>query len=706
MTSKISCIKLIKENIRHRAWLAALTAVAFLLMMPVYTILYLNSLDRSVYEYNTAQSEIDNFPMLFNCSRLAIFVAILAILVLLCALTGFWHIHSREKLDFYGSLPVRRERLYASAWLAGLVILYVPYFICAALTAVTGAASGLVPVTAHMAGHCLQSFLGGVLAVFVIYNACVFAVILTGRTITALLSCLAVCVYPLIVLYSISQLQADYFHSFYSVGPSVADRFGPYVSPAGLFVSLLQKSTMDTFSPGIVTAALLMSAILLAASFLMYRIYPSEAAGTTIVFPLSAPILKVLISVPCSVFTAMLIVDFMQIPGESVSILLSILTALILCAVMEFIFHMDLRKLLNGWKSSLISTIGAAAVICIFQFDLTGYDTYIPEESSVKAIAFYPDSFSSYFSYPGYESLTEAGLESYVPSDQTDTVYALARSGIANLENGIIPDSLYNTASTHTDDDYMTAVFHYELNSGRTVSRQYAILREDAANALEEFLSHDDYRRQIFPVTQIDRSTVTGISVFDMYGTEKILDLDKKQREELLTAYETDLMNTSPDTLINGSAVAELSLYLPDPADTAAEDTLTTVPAVMSATYNMDNLYVYPDYTHTLDFLASCGYTPHTDIDPADVINLNLTVFTDTASWENLKTVWPELSNTALVEEYDGQISAEVRREEDIALILDNLHQKHYGMLDDQNTSGGYMDIAYKNGEFGFMQLE
>ena len=35
MTSKISCVKLIRENIRHRMWLTALCAVAFLLMMPV-----------------------------------------------------------------------------------------------------------------------------------------------------------------------------------------------------------------------------------------------------------------------------------------------------------------------------------------------------------------------------------------------------------------------------------------------------------------------------------------------------------------------------------------------------------------------------------------------------------------------------------------------------------------------------------------------
>ena len=37
MISKISYIKLIREDIRHRGWLAALSGVLLFLSMPVYT---------------------------------------------------------------------------------------------------------------------------------------------------------------------------------------------------------------------------------------------------------------------------------------------------------------------------------------------------------------------------------------------------------------------------------------------------------------------------------------------------------------------------------------------------------------------------------------------------------------------------------------------------------------------------------------------
>lgn len=38
MISKISYIKLIREDIRHRGWLAALSGVLLFLSMPVYTL--------------------------------------------------------------------------------------------------------------------------------------------------------------------------------------------------------------------------------------------------------------------------------------------------------------------------------------------------------------------------------------------------------------------------------------------------------------------------------------------------------------------------------------------------------------------------------------------------------------------------------------------------------------------------------------------
>ena len=43
MTSKISYIKFILSDIRHRAWLPVLSSISLFLLMPVYSLMYIDS---------------------------------------------------------------------------------------------------------------------------------------------------------------------------------------------------------------------------------------------------------------------------------------------------------------------------------------------------------------------------------------------------------------------------------------------------------------------------------------------------------------------------------------------------------------------------------------------------------------------------------------------------------------------------------------
>ena len=54
---------------------------------------------------------------------------IIFLLAVLCAATGYGHIHSREKLDFYHSLPLRRMQWFSISYLSGLLIFLIPYLI-------------------------------------------------------------------------------------------------------------------------------------------------------------------------------------------------------------------------------------------------------------------------------------------------------------------------------------------------------------------------------------------------------------------------------------------------------------------------------------------------------------------------------------------------------------------------------------------------
>ncbi len=693
MTSKtISYIKLIRADIKHRGWLLALTSIVLFLAMPVYTMLFLSTYTDS------ASDLITYFPGLINGNNLRSLAGAIAVLAVLTALTGFGYIHSRERLDFFHSLPVKRTTWFATTYLSGLIIFLVPYMICSILTIIAGAVNGLM--TARLAQYSAVAALGGILAFFVIYNASVFAVMVTGRTVTGLLAALAVIVYPTMIFALASSLELAFFKSYYSydLSSTLPQKLASYLSPYELFSSLITEGATGSLHVGPAAAAILISALLIICAVLLYRIYPSEAAGNSIAFPAVAPVLKVLICIPTALFVSLAVQELMLLDGTGWIFLLSLLAAVILCAVIEFIYTLDLKQLLRGWKSSLIAVAGVMAVLCIFRFDLLGYDTYIPDEDKVEAICFRPDSFSYYFSYPDLEYPFESELGYFAPKEETDVLYTLARSGIENLENGI---------DAQDNPDYINALFRYKLSGGRVVSRQYPVRYEDAAAALEEVLDNQNYRKELFPYFHLDKNSVISIALSDIYGIPDQMKLDKEQRNALLEAYEKDILNVSADTLINSVPIGELSVQIPDPEQT--EQTIDkTGPSYNTGNsyfsngfpINVSQLYLYPEYTNTLALLEDYGYTLRSRVDPEDVSGVTVYLYNDSVKSGKFSDLISQLSDTADLLFYDSEITISVTAQEDITLLLEHFRPYSGGILDDGKSQEDYIEVQYKNGEF------
>ena len=395
MTSKISYVKLIRADIRHRGWLAALTSIGLFLGMPVFAMLYIDSWFGSAAGAQSRAYIIgqirDGFPRLLNGLTLSYLAAAIAVLAVLCALMGFGYIHSKDKLDFYHALPVKRGQWFAVSYLSGLLIFLVPYVICAAFTIAVGGANGIM--TAQVAAESAVAAAGGIFAFLLIYHTCILAMMLTGQTVTGLLATLVIAVYPFLVFDLFTALKGIFFETYYGAAATLTDALAETLSPAGLFISLIDSTGAGVPSTGLFIAAAVLAVLLLGGAFLLYRIHPSETAGNALAFPRTAPVFKVMICIPAALFASIIAKTFMGTSGTKWIVVLSILAAVILCGVIEFIYQQDLRMLLKGWVSSLISVAGVLLVLCIFQFDLTGYDTYLPDQGRVESISFRPESF-------------------------------------------------------------------------------------------------------------------------------------------------------------------------------------------------------------------------------------------------------------------------------------------------------------------------
>lgn len=700
MTLKISCIKLIREDIRHRGWFAALTCILLVFMMPVCALLYISSFADGASPYYAYDDLARLFPGLLNGHTGQALMVVIVVLAVLAALTGFSYIHSKEKLDFYHALPVKRTRWFASVYLSGLLIFLVPYAVCSVLTVAAGAAEGIM--TADLALRCAQAALGGILAYFIIYNTCVFAVMLTGRTVTGLLASLIVLVYPSLVLSMLYTLQTTFFKSYYPTSSSAFEILPGYLSPIEMFSSLIEQSSTYGLRIPLLIAVAVLSALLITAALLLYRVYPSEAAGTAIAFPALSPILKVLICIPAAPFLSMLVLEVMAISEYSWIIPLSLLNAALICAVIEFIYQMDLKLLLKGWRSSLISIGGVLAILCIFQFDLFGYDTYLPDEDRIEAVSFRPDSFSYYFTYPDTDSYADAQLGFFAPEEYNDTLYTLMQSGIENIENGITPQNIHEGSEDFDSDEFIPAVFRCRLTGGRTVTRCYIIGKAEAEAALGQLMQDQEYREQLFPVFHLDKEQVVSISLSDAYGIAEDLKLTKEQCSALLDAYKKDVLAASTDTLINSAAIGELSIGIPEQVQETspwpyAADTVASGPA---STVLVPQFYLYPEYTNTLELLREFGCTLRTEILPEDVASLMLSLSSESIENGKYNDMISKLSDSASTTEYDdASKEITVTDKADIALMLDHTDRCPAGILDDGTSSPDYLYIQYPNGE-------
>lgn len=698
MMSEISFIKLIREDIRHRGWFAALSAIALFLLMPAYSLLYLDGQGMFQNKANIDEYIQEAFSGLINGNTFIPLCAAIFALAMLAAMSGFAFIHSREQLDFYHSLPLRRERWFAVPYISGLVMFAVPYLLCALLTTTAGYISGTCTVS--MLGDCAIAAAGGLIAFLVIYHTAILAMMLTGRIVTQILAFCVLAVYPYLMLTLVSAMKELFFESYCTDASSFIDRLARYVSPGTLFIRITQAFPhWYTITPGLTAAAVVMIILLLAASYILYLFYPSESAGNSLAFSGTAPILKVIISVPAALWFSIFVQSFTGVNGTRWIVIISLLSVLLLNGIIEFVYTQDIRLIFKNRISSAVSVGCTAVILCIFGFDLTGYDTYIPDRDKIEAVYLTPDTFNYYFRYPeSYDELNRKRAESFTDTPEAiDAVYSLAGSGIANLEKDIDSDELYDFPESGQE-RYTSAEFQYRLSSGRIVSRRYVVDTEQTLDTLEVLCQDETYRKNIFPIFHIDNDDVRSISLLDFRGFPVEMELNEEERNELLDKYRQDVLHTGIRLLNDTIPEGELYLYIHSPSASDTDTVNVTSqysPDVNENDIPVDSFYIYDSYTEALEWLKEHGFTLDRSLHADEVRSVSFYLSEDALDNGKYDSVLSRLSSEYTPDELTSVVTLE--NPEDIQVILEHVQWNPGGIVS-TTSSDGWVDIEYSDG--------
>lgn len=669
MTSKISYSKFIKEDIRSRGWLAALSCVLLLLCNTVSTMLLLEaSLSADTADRAAQLQEIRNvFPSMLNGSFNGLLTAVIILMGVLSAVTGFSYLHSKEKIDFYHSLPLSRTQLFLISYLGGMLIFMVPYLSACLLTILAGSVYGIMTVS--VLGRSCIALLGGTLGFLMIYHLTIFAMMLTGKLVTGLLAAGTLFVYGTMAGALAGNLRSTFFSTYHPQNQEFREKIYNFLSPGAMFAQILGSTsghdseynayTMMSYYirrffrmhaswslPAILTLTVLFLMVLLFLSVILYKKRPSEAAGNALAYPWTAPFIKVMISVPTALFLGILI-GSMYYGGTKWIILISILSVILLCALIEFIYHMDLRRLFAGKYSSLISLLGVAGILCILQFDLFGYDTWLPKESSLESMALDIGQVYGYFYYPNFVSYNVDHPMSPDLLDDEDcqladfsSIYKLAQEGVENHRTGL--DKM------DQDLDYINITIRYNKKSGRPVYRCYVVSREHVLDTLTDLCQEDSYRKNLFPIFYVNYDAVSAVRLTDLYQEPALLDLTRAEQDALFDAYKQDVLKADIQDLQYEDPIGELSIDIPE----ANQPGLS----VYDSGYNVTvpDFYLYDNYENSLALLEKYGYTIHREIDPEDVEQIKL----DEASYKTNvdvygNKIWTDESTETIITDPD-----------------------------------------------------
>ena len=660
MTSRSLFFKYMKENTKQRIWSLALALLLCFFAFPVTTALgismafrpeHLNSSLPAEHALAQAQKDFTRDMLRMYSMKSGGLAFMLTIAAVVLAVSGFAYLHSKKKTDFYHSLPIRREMLYAVTCLNGFLYMAVAYLGFLTIAAVMIRVKG-VPFDW---GSLYLASVEHLCFFALVYMTAILSMLLTGNLVVGLLGTGVLFSWGPVISMTISAYFSEYFTTF-SGDDSFLLALSERTSPVAWYVEACMSS-----QPGRMALwALVAAAVLFVLGMILYRRRPSEAAGHAMAFKVTEPIIRFLIVVPSSLLLGAMFHSMMYEDGWTVFGLVCGL--LLVSCIIEIIYHFDFKSLFAHKRQLLVSAVFVGVVFAIFRFDLFGYDRYLPATEKLASGGIYcdlldPDATSEYHSTveytEGWYGVTFDAMPSSTLADEMqisddqglELLHTIAAQGVHDAAEARDRFLRGHGRSYEVEED--DAAFHnvtiaWHLRNGRTVYRRYRVNVSGVKTALEAVYDLDAYKTAMYPVLSLTADDVAGInykeedecshvklSGADMKAADRTGDstgLEKKagssvtdaaddsiglsgsadsMKAALLAAYQAELKALTSETRAHEMPIAEIQFK------TNENQALIQKLRDEGGNYTLFNHYyyypIYPSFTKTIALLRACG---------------------------------------------------------------------------------------------------
>ncbi len=542
MTSKSFSSKgLLGDSMRRNLWALVLSGVGFFLslLLPALMTAQRALENRAEWLANLTQAGVEqNWQQAMNTVAATLggenpFVkAAFLVMAVVCGVALFAYLHNRQKVDFYHSLPISRTRLFANNFLTGIVCTLLTYFIMLAITLACVYAMGCGEAVRW--GEIGGAVLCNLIIFLLVYALTVLTTIVCGNTIITLLLLVWVFFSPMLIRI----LQIGLFTNFYETYTS-ADAYynlglAAFLSPVfqyfgidGLHFrgsSFVFGGTDGSSALGLLVGYLIAAAVVTALALFLFRIRRSERAGTALAFtPTKLPIkvyMCLVMGVAFGWVFGMIAGNFWFWPGL-------VIGTVLFHWIVEIIYAFDFRAIFAKPLHLLAILVVLFAGMLAMQFDVTGYDTWLPDREDITAV--------------DIDSVTAPQLTD--PAN-IDAVYRLMEMGVQEVQKGteVTPDN---------ESDYRTVRITCQLGNHTAARRYRSIPDTDEVGALlDQIEQSEEYKRAKWPLFRFDEAstdpnrrplidvrahTAGGMTSVELSNPEKLVQVVTTLREESLS---------------------------------------------------------------------------------------------------------------------------------------------------------------------------
>ena len=477
-----------------RTWpLWAAYTLIWLFLLPVTLFIHLS--DRHiVYSRPTLSYELLN-------TGLPTGVMMAAVFGIFFAMAMFAYLTNPRATNGMHAMPIRREGLFLTHYLAGLFCQVVTLLVSFALAALVTAAFGVFDGYAVGMGLLLC-----VLLVLFFYSFGVLCMVCVGQILAGAVF-YGILNFLFVGMEALLRSFAGNFLYGYD-GRSSAFSTAPLSPPVEIASSLSVSYVYDGIDPigvrvfhlGTFAAYAAAGLVLAALALLLYRKRRSEMTGNTVAIGWLRPVFKYGVAL-CSAFSLGQLLSYFVFELTDSTYTAGALIGTIACMIFagligyyaaEMLLKKSFRVFKTSWKGALATSAVLILIGLSFPLDLTGYQSRVPEQSDIVSatVDLYGGNVSGSFNLSGQESI------------------ALLRDAHCAVITDKARQTEYNRRYVPFNGDTCTLRITYELADGTELFRSYDLSIDEAL--LSDPSSPESALTKLANCTEITRARVLG----------------------------------------------------------------------------------------------------------------------------------------------------------------------------------------------------